>query len=407
MKKIVKPGMICLLLLCMTSLQANAQKNFRYQAGIEEAVQSGFCKINLQPALIAKSKADLSDLRISDEKGNFVPYIGAEELSSERTGLLNFPLEDITSEKDTNTVVIAENKNSRLISQLWLKFKNTAVSRSAELLGSDDRNRWFAISEDIILSQASSKDKDNYIQPVSFPASRYRYFKLIINNKRKSPVKVLEAGIYIDNIPSIRFIALPAPAFSKKDSSDKITYITVKFKDDYQLNKLNLKIAGPEYFNRKVLVFELRGGQRELVTETSLSSGPENIILLSSRSRMLEIQIINGDNSPLKIDKLEGFQRERGLISYLRKGTRYHFLFGDKNAQQPDYDLKFFTDSTLKHAPEIRQLSVGINPLFEAVAPEKQKDLTLWLWAAILAGAASLGFLTWKMMKEMQGRREE
>jgi hypothetical protein len=59
----------------LAGLCCRAQDSFRYRAAIDTTAVTGFYAIRLSPELIARSKASLSDLRLRDAQGHFVPYV--------------------------------------------------------------------------------------------------------------------------------------------------------------------------------------------------------------------------------------------------------------------------------------------------------------------------------------------
>lgn len=399
----IKYFLVLLILLSGAATNALAQYTFKYKAGLETPKQSGFYKISLQPNLLAQCKDDLTDLRIIDQQKNFIPYVRLESLPSVKEDFINFPIIRKSEEKDSITSLVVENAKALLIRSLWLRLKNTAVSRSADLQGSDDNINWFAIKEDVFLQQSAGHTTNNYFQSLTFPASNYRYFKLIIHNKKKGPVQILQAGIYSNTSSAQNFIPLPVRVL-QKDSSDKITYLDLAFSQKYQVNKVSFHVSYPKYFQRNMKVYSIKGNERTLLTEANLSSGSEHQVVFSSKTQQLQIQIINGDNPPLKIDSLQAWQLNQFLIAYLEPRKTYQLLFGDKKATEPDYDLKFFTDSALNFLAEIKHTGTGRNPLFKISKIKTERDYTMVLWISIVGALTLLIFLSWKMMAEMKRR---
>lgn len=394
-----------LLFSICASFVVSAQDTFGYKADIESVNQSGFYKIQLSPFLLARSNKDLSDLRIMDEKKRFVPYIRLQNLPAIKEDFIPFPIIESSEDTDSVTSVIIENKQSLLIRSLWLKLKNTAVSRRVDLLGSDDKLKWFAIDEEIQLQQAAGSTTDSYLQSLSFPASSYKYFKINVNNKKKSPLKILQAGIYSAKTSAPEFSLLPAPSVTRKDSSDKNTYLHIALKDKFQVNKLVIPVTYPKYFRRTVLIFLINGKEKLLLSEAILDSDAEPEIVFSSKAKNLELQILNGDNPPLEIASLQAWQLNEYILAYLEPTKPYQLLVGDKNALQPDYDLKFFTDSALQHASEIKHAEVVRNPLLKTPVVKMDRDYTVILWIAIAVVLGLLSFFTWKMMGAVKGGR--
>ena len=163
-----------LLLFCVV-LQASAQKKFGYKASVNKIDSTGFYKIILDPALLARSEVNQADIRLRDQSGNFVPYITDRDLPKvEKWQLLTFPKITLKNEKDTGTTFIVQNNAAKPISTLWVKLANTAVYRTINLYGADDLNHWFAIRENIPLQQADGDNdqaKQRHRDPPDQPAA--------------------------------------------------------------------------------------------------------------------------------------------------------------------------------------------------------------------------------------------
>jgi hypothetical protein len=207
------------------SLQLAGQATFKYQAKIDNTTKAGFYKVYLQPALVAKCRSDLADLRIVNNNGDFIPYVIATKFPRSSSDFVQFPSVDSIWEKDTLPSFVIGNKGRLPITSLWLQFKNAAVRRQIDLLGSDDLKNWYAIREGIPILEASSRQDDTYQQEISFPLSTYRYFKLIITDENKVPINFIKAGIYAGKAEPLKLFKLPSPRIIQKDSSDKISYI--------------------------------------------------------------------------------------------------------------------------------------------------------------------------------------
>lgn len=392
------------LFLCVVPLVVSAQDTFGYKAVIENVDHVGFYKIYLDPTLLAKSKTDLSDLRIMDAQNRFVPYIRLQNLPSQKEDFITFPIVGTSANTDSVTSVVVENKQSLLISSLWLKLRNTAVSRKVDVLGSDDQLKWFAIDEEIPLQQATEDNNGSYLQSLTFPASGYKYFKINVNNRGKSALKILQAGIYSTVTAASKFSLLTTPVVTRKEGKDKITYLEINFKDKFSVNKLIMPVTYPKYFRRTVLIFEVNGKEKLLINETTLDSDTKPEIVFSSNAKNLELQILNGDNPPLELAPLQFWKLNEYILAYLEQGKSNQLLVGDKSAVQPDYDLRFFTDVALKDASEINHSEVVKNPLLKSPVVKKSRDYTVFMWIAIGIVLALLSFLTWKMSTAVKNR---
>ncbi|MDR3695665.1 DUF3999 family protein [Mucilaginibacter sp.] len=390
--------------LFLALFSASAQNTFKYAAAIPKTDSAGFYKISLQPAFVAKSNPDFSDIRLIDQKGHFVPYITADNLPQPANEkFVVFPRLAVASKTDTGTSYIIENTASLPVSMLWVKLRNTAVKRTVNLSGSDDLKRWFAIEEDVPLQQAGLNSGGAYSQSLSFPASNYRYLKLLVNDKNKTPLKFMEAGIYTEQSVSKSYFPVPGVRVSQQDSNN-VTYIRIRLNDKYLINRINLEITAPKYYKRDIAVYQIDGQQRSLVSNAEIYSGKSNSLLFAAKADELELQIDNGDNLPLIIKNVEVFQADQFIVTYLDAGQSYQLLTGDKKATAPDYDLKFFIDSIHQRIPEISPVAVVKNTAYQLHLPVVKKDNSMILWLSIIAALLLLSLLTWKMVTEVNDK---
>lgn len=401
LKKLNKLYLLCLL--CIAAVPASAQKSFKYKAGLQKIDSTGFYRIGLQPALVAKAKPDLSDIRIADAKGNFVPYVQAGSLPQKsQKSFVVFPVITARAATDTGTTFTIENKTDLALDRLWIRLQNTAVKRKVNLLGSDDLKQWFAIQEDIPLQEAVQNSEGTYLQSLFFPASNYRYLKLQVNDKNKSPIKFLQAGVYTEYASAAQAYTRITPVRVVKADSNRASFIDIKLDDNYQVNRLHLNISAPKYYKRGVAVYQFVNNGKELISEAELSSTKTPDLLISAKSNHLLIEISNGDNPPLSIGEITAFQSDEYLIGYLEAKQSYQILTGDSSALSPEYDLKFFTDSIKDNIPAIKHDAIIKNDGYAVKVAEVKPDRTPLIWVAIVVALGVLLFLTLKMTKEVK-----
>jgi hypothetical protein len=401
---IMNKGFLTLLFtLSITGLFA--QQSFKYRAPLPKIDSDNFYRIVLPPSLTAKSQTDLSDIRINDQNNKPVPYIFGDKLPiKDQQNFVALPQISKTTETDTSTIFIAQNTNNFTINQLYLTLRNTAVERTVNLSGSDDLKNWYAIKENIGLTEAGTTN-GLFKQLLNFPSSTYRYFKIQINHKNQEPVAILQAGIYKDQRSIARvYTALPVASFTQKDT-DKYSYVTIRFSEAYPINKLNFEIAGSKYFNRDVRIYQLIGKTRNLIGDAVISSITKPTLFFSAKATTLQIEIANNDNPPLNITAVNAFQLGQSLICYLEKKQQYHILVGDSTATTPDYDLKSFTDSLNQILPVINPGTIGANPAHQIKVEKVSASIPAWvIWVAIAVVVGILALLTFKMTKELNKR---
>lgn len=400
-KQKIKIVYFLLIAFSLKALPVWAQGTYKYRADIKKIDSSGVYKIELKHDLTAKSLENLNDIRLLDHNGKYVAYALSKDLLKKNSGsFVEFPEVSLNAVPDTATSYIADNQERLNISNLWIRLKNTAVNRSVNLSGSDDLKKWFAIKEDIQLEEAGSGKKPDYEQLLSFPTSNYRYLRIQINGKNKSPVKILRSGIYISSEYRPEFEALPFVKFEQKDSS-KVSHIFIHFDEPYQVNKLHLEVSSPKYYSRRIVVNDIKNKNIEQVCDSNLSSSGSQDILLSTKASNLRIDIYNGDDNPLKVKLITASQLKQFAVSYLESGNEYNILTGDSSAKEVNYDLSFLKYCSPNQLPLIVHSAVYKNPVYSISKQTAGHDYTLLIWIAIIAALLLLSILTWRMVREI------
>jgi len=226
----------------------------------------------------------------------------------------------------------------------------------------------------------------------------------MVNDRNKTPVKFLMAGIYTEQSLANLYFPIPKPSIVKKDSN-KVTYITIELNDNYLVNEVRLDITGPKYYKRDVSIYKIGKQGYQLVSDAELNSNKNNSLLIAAKTNMLELQIYNGDNLPLNIKKIEVSQADQYIVSYLESGQSYKLLTGDTKASAPDYDLKFFTDSIRGHLPEIVHEAVMKNAAYNIQPIKVKHEYLAIIWAAVIVVSLLLCLLTWKMINEVNNKK--
>jgi hypothetical protein len=399
-----KVKLIILLLITVSSAATSAwaQSTYKFKADLQKIDSSGVYKINLKPDQIAKCDEKLNDIRLLDENGKFKAYVLSKNLFIDNPDqFIEFPKANSNDNEDL--IYVAENKNGISTNSLSLKLKNTDVDRSVNLSGSQDLKKWYAIKEDIPLKKAGAGNESEYQQTLYFPTSNYQYFKIQINGKKKTPVKIMRAGVYLSLLSREEFTFLPPAKFSVKDTN-KVSHVYIHFDEPYTINQLRLVVSAPNYYERHISIYDVENNNANLVRDATISFRG-GIIYLSAKTKQLRIDISNGDDVPLTIQRIDAFQQNQFLISYLEAGHSYSILSGDSTANEPVYDLSFLKSKPYNQLPVIHHSVVYKNPAYITPKPVVKKNFTLLLWVAITAVLLLLSFLTWKLVREISARQ--
>lgn len=387
--------------------RSQGQEPFLYHAVLGQAGKDGFYKITLAPRLLATCKEDRSDIRIAGGDGKYVPYVLKSDLPlfSSQT-FQPFPVLFNAKREDSTTELVVGNKADTLIGSLLLQVSNYSADRKATLSGSDDRNHWYVIRESIALEEANSNTREYHVQSISFPPSRYRFFRMKIEDRGKLPIKILGAGIYTSNSVNGKYLSIPDPAIVQRDSADKHSYIGLHYDASYFIDQVVLHIRGPVFYKRKAWVYAGNMADGRRVAEIELSPSNGTFRIPSVKTSQLLIDIDNGDNPPLTIREAESYQLNQYLLAYLQAGNSYTLLTGNSSALSPDYDLTAADDSLMAN-PQV--MTAGLPErivLLEKPPTEQKKTSGGWLWLVLAVVLLLLGLLSFRMIQSITERQK-
>ncbi|HKZ64734.1 MAG TPA: hypothetical protein VJ111_00190, partial [Chitinophagaceae bacterium] len=161
--------MFGLLLSCCAQAQ-----QFRHSCILDTVKETGFYSIAISPQLSSYIKTDLSDIRISDEKRQWIPHIINYPNHVKKNDVIYFALPVIKKESaNSKTVLIIRNPGIEKISNLFFTIKNTSASRFAALSGSDDNKTWFSVADSLLLGQPELFTDNKVALNITFPAVNY------------------------------------------------------------------------------------------------------------------------------------------------------------------------------------------------------------------------------------------
>jgi hypothetical protein len=393
---------LCLACFCIFS---NAQ-HFKYKAQLPFIDTSSFYKIQIPPVIAGKSQPALDDVRIVDKKNKENPYV-VKTSSAVFTEKDFEELKIISKSKgaDNQTHIVIENANKKRLHDLLLFIKNTQVQQAVIVSGGEDTATWYIIKEDLLFERfANNNSSASFVQSISLPSVDYRYLKITIAGKGVLPVNITRAGISSEKSFSGKFVQLPTPIITTIDSSNKRSYIHLKFDETYQVDKLELEIGAPKFYNRQLDIYS----DRKLTFPPHQFTAASNIpasFPLQIKAKELLLVIENNDNPPLQVTAVKAWQLDKYLLTYLSKGESYTLLFSDSTALAPAYDLRFFMDSIPAILPVIVPAKAET---IAAVFVKKQEEpgKPVFLWIVIFAVLCLLLFACYKLVRQLDREKK-
>jgi hypothetical protein len=397
----------CCLFFC-SSVAALAQPHFKYMAVIEPVAKTGFYAVNISPDIAAKAYSSLSDCRIFDAAGVQVPYLYAAEKLAVNTAInINFPITATATDERRQHFYVVKNEQKHQVESLVLIFQNTNADRSIAINGSDDGLAWYAIKENIAVQQESTVSGTSFLQELTLPVSNYLYYKVTIIGKDLIPIKLLKAGIVETGLVEGKWVPLPDAKISRKDSTDKHSYYSLKFSENFCIDKLQLNFSGANFFQRQLMVYAGSDDALPLRSATVRSSSTTTIPIGEQTSKILLV-IDNKDNPPLSAATVKAFMLQKKLLTYLKSGEAYRLYFGDSAlVATPSYDLDFFRDSIPKTPAQVILGAISDVPKNSSLAEKPKKDNRWITWVAIGFVLLLLVLITAKLTTEVNASRNK
>jgi len=182
--------------LVLTALHCAAQDSFRYRAQVDTPHETDFYRIVLSPEVVARSKTDLSDLRILGADGRFIPYVLKEEAADSGGAYQAIPDAAILQKDSSNRhsyVTLTWHANYR-IDRLSLKIGYpTLYKRHARIYSQMPDGSWSPVA------QVSIDPRDTVFH---IPGVRTRGVRIDIDNADNAPLRIvgvsaMQAGIFL------------------------------------------------------------------------------------------------------------------------------------------------------------------------------------------------------------------
>jgi hypothetical protein len=396
-------------------------QNFEWKASILGISSNGFQKLQLAPQVVSKLNQDFGDIRIIDNSGKEVPYIfDQEQPFIEKDHFIEYKI--IEKKEQTSwpyyTRIVIHNPSKNEISNINLIIKNSDVNKKLKLSGSDDNRNWYIIKDNYRFQAMYSDMETSVIKIIDFPLSNYEYYEILIDDWKDNPINVLKSGFFNTSVEKGKYSTIDKPEISQYEQKDeKESLIKLNFNEPQLLQKLNLKIDGPEFYyrNASIQVRDSIVGKRnrfepyfKTVADIIISSNTSNTFYFEKLwAKELYIRIKNHDDQPLRVSDITCSQLNHYLICKLESSKKYDVFFGNPKISVPVYDIQHFSD---KIPDIIPVLTTGKLESIGKAKTETSSGIHLdkkMIWIVIGLVVIMLIYMVLKMLKEMRSHKNE
>ncbi len=401
---------ITFLLLFISSFSFGQMKQYHFTRELK-GISDLWHKIVLPNDIFGKLSQDLSDIRIFGITANNdtleAPYL--LHLSTGKVSHTNIAFKTLNaSHNDKGYYFTFEIPALQPVNQIKLEFKQPNFDWQVTLEGSQNQREWFTVIEDYRILSIKNKSTDFQFTKLSFPSSKYRFFRLFIRSKKKP--ELTTAYIAQHTILNETLIDYPVKKiFTKENKKAKQTEIDIEMQVPVPVSRINIGVKDTfDYYrpiNIQYLTDSLKTEQGwkynyNTLTSGTLNSLEKNEFKTSSRTiQKLRIIIHNQDNQVLNIGTIQvkGYTHE--LTTRFTKPATYYLTYGNKKAGKPHYDIERFKD---KIPETLTTLKLGDEQAIEKEETTKPAPLfqnKIWLWTVMLVIILMLGWFTLIMIR--------
>lgn len=408
------------ILVLLTVISCAQIDSYSYKRPVNKVEKENYYSIQLLPELIARSKSDLSDIRLFDIRENDtveIPYLLNWMGTTIREVSVPFELiNDTYNQKCCSYLTLKFNKK-QTINRIKLNVKETNFDKSCKLEGSNDGEQWFTISERLrIVSFMNASENFSYTT-LDFQNTEFAYFRLKLDDDGSPRITITEAFAFENQLVKGNYDELKISEKTQTENKiDKKSEIIVNLPYNYLISHIKIKSNSKTDFYRNVNVYGSTGTYKtpkgdiegwSMINTSVLSSVDENLISCNNfKTKKIKIEVINYDNEPIEISEVRAFSEQCRLVAKIPVSDNIYLVYGKENDNAPNYDIIHFEDKipdTLSNvsygAEQIKITSISkASPLMES------KN---WLWIAMGIVIIIIGYFALSMLKKEHGSNSE
>ncbi len=384
---------------------------WRFWKGIEMQGSGPYHTLFLDEEVYAGAGEDLRDLRIVNQKGQYVPYYidsGYGEAKEQRktyaSSLIRTALKDGNTLLDFKVTPMADNVDIQG-NLLSVELPGEAFLKHIKVYGSYDGSQWeFVEQSDLYRTDQLVKNSIDLGSEY-----KYEYYRLsVLNNVEKLTFSSLQLIHNTQELEWLVHTKRGKPSFEVKQK-DGFTQIIVNNENRLQITELQLFTERNNY-TRSYELYDDQGVRIDTVGAQEIYQldfkdvqikNPMITAVEPIRSPFITIEINNRDDLPLDIAGFGiGYVVDK-LVFEDKGGGPYKLLYGNTSATEPQYDIVNFKSHIEQEDVALGKLSIQVKA--QVSAPTKE-DPVWWLqqkvWfngIIILVSILLIGLLVKKM----------
>ena len=390
-------------------------ENYSFKRQLNKVDKENYYTLLLSPEVVAKSKSDLSDIRIYDilEKDTSeIPYLMNWMGSNIKEMSIPFELiNDSYNEKCCSYATLKFPKK-QAINQIKLNVSDSNFDKSLKIEGSNDNKEWYTIKEHLRIVRFRNALEDYSYTTLNFNSSEYTYFRIKFDDDGSPKINVSAAFAFENKLIEGKYNDLKILGKKQTENKkEKTSEIIVDFPYSYLVNYITIKSNSKSDFYRNINIYGSTGtiktGKGDIenwyMINTSVFSSVESYTIScnNSKTKKLKIEIINYDNEPVLLDEIYAFAEQCQLVANLPKSESIYLTYGKENDNAPNYDLIHFKD---KIPNELASINYGEEQVKITSISKKEPLIKskVWLWVVMGVVLIVIGYSAFNMLKKEQ-----
>lgn len=337
--------------------------------------------VKLTPQIYNNTNENLADIMIYDSKNEAVPYFINSYTENSSETKITYPMKlinsftvDSTNEKfyGVDYTLVTPQKNDILATSIEVETDNKNFAKKLELLGSYDGNSWETVQSDILYDVDGNKKLEIFFSG----AKKFTYYRFkMLNNLEQ--IAFSSVKLNFNNITKQKesFIATIYPQFNVEEVG-KTTVIKISGLKHVKVDSITIETDS--MFKRSV---SFDGSVSKVLYNLSFKDIAYKNTTLSLNSNKIttdiaELRISNGDDKPIKINKIEVKYLQDELVFDGSMGTSYTIKFGNaETIFPPSYDIVNFENDIIAEGYDTLEIKD-----IKTQAPEAPKPIYDYKW---------------------------
>jgi hypothetical protein len=385
-----------------------------------DAPRAGLLALTLDRHVYEAARADLGDLRVTDERGRDVPFAldrgGPPGTTPERE--LRMRNTGRTADGAATAVLDLGERTPR--SRLGLRLSGANFRRRVSVEGSDDGRTWTTLIDEGWLFAIPAPEPARY-ETMALPENDFPLLRVTVHPgpDERERVAIERAWVPAGERPRRRETVLEPRWSRAEDPTSRETWLTLDLGARHQpFHAVALEVGDPRFF-REVRVEARReppstpGRAPSPLAWAEIGRGVlyrlehegrtrECLqIPARGRERVLRLRIRNRDDRPLRIAGVHVLVPVERVMFEAASGSRYRLTYGAAGLTAPTYDLAR-TLGVEEGPPGRADLGPPVRRAVPAEPPPPWSDrYPALLWGGLLAVVALLGALTWRALRSV------